>query len=126
MKVLFWLSQVALVCSALYFSPLLSPVISNSWSMEEWSVRYGEYRDCIGLKRPGGHSSKVCDEPATKKRTGCRFLSFLTESMVKSLTTILRLLARIYDRRPPQLLGANSQSYRLLASSYKAFKGWGG
>jgi hypothetical protein len=70
MKILFWLSQVALVCSALYFSPLLSPVISNSWSMEEWSVRYGEYRDCISLKRPEGSSSKNLRRSCNKEAYG--------------------------------------------------------
>ena len=38
---------------------------------------------------------KVCDDPATAKHTDYRFLSFLTESIVKLLTTILRLLVRI-------------------------------
>jgi hypothetical protein len=42
MKVFFWLSQAALVFSAIYFSPLLSPVISSGWSMGEWSVRQSE------------------------------------------------------------------------------------
>jgi hypothetical protein len=42
MKVFFWLSQAALVFSAIYFSPLLSPVISSGWSMDEWSVRQSE------------------------------------------------------------------------------------
>ena len=56
MKLIFWLSQVALVFSALYFSPQLSPVISSSWSMEEWSVRQSEYKDCLFLKRSEGHS----------------------------------------------------------------------
>ena len=73
MKVLFWSSQVALVCSVLYFSPLLSPVISNSWSMEEWSVRYGEYRDCISLKRPEGHRTKSLRRPCNKKAYGLPF-----------------------------------------------------
>ena len=70
MKSLFWLSQVALVCSALYFSPLLSPVISNSWSIEGWSVRYGTYRDCIGLKRPEGHGAKGLRRSCNKEAYG--------------------------------------------------------
>jgi hypothetical protein len=37
MKSLFWISQTVLFCSILYYTPLLSPVISHSWSMEEWS-----------------------------------------------------------------------------------------
>ena len=73
MKVLFWLSQVALLCSVLYFSPLLSPIISNSWSMEEWSVRYGEYRDCISLKRPEGHRTKSLRRSCNKKAYGLPF-----------------------------------------------------
>ena len=73
MKVIFWLSQVALVCSMLYFSPLLSPVISNSWSMEEWSIRYGEYRDCINLKRPEGHRAKSPRRSCNKKAYGLPF-----------------------------------------------------
>ena len=52
MKSLFWLSQAILFCSILYYTPLLSPVFSYNWSMEEWSVRYGQYRDCISRKRP--------------------------------------------------------------------------
>ncbi len=51
MKSLFWLSQAMLFCSILYYSPLLSPLISCNWGMEEWSVRYGQYRDCISRKR---------------------------------------------------------------------------
>jgi len=73
MKVLFWLSQVALVCSMLYFSPLLSPVISSSCSIEEWSVRYGKYRDCIGLQRPEGHSSKGLRRSCNSEAYGLPF-----------------------------------------------------
>lgn len=73
MKVLFLSSQMALVCSVLYFSPLLSPVISNSWSMEEWSVRYGEYRDCISLKRAEGHRTKSLRRSCNKKAYGLPF-----------------------------------------------------
>jgi hypothetical protein len=53
--------------------------------MEEWSVRYGEYRDCISLKRPEEVVLKISGDPAIKKRTGCPLLSFLTESIVKSV-----------------------------------------
>ena len=59
MKSLFWISQTVLFCSILYYTPLLSPVISHSWSMEEWSVRYGQYRDCISRKRPDGSTPKI-------------------------------------------------------------------
>ena len=41
--------------------------------MEEWSVRYGEYRDCIGLKRPGGHSSKGLRRACNKEAYGLPF-----------------------------------------------------
>ena len=58
MKSLFWLSQAALLCSILYYSPLLSPVISYNWNMEEWSVRYGQYRNCISRNRPEGSTPK--------------------------------------------------------------------
>ena len=95
MKSLFWLTQAMLFCSILYYSPLLSPLISHNWSMEEWSVRYGQYRDCISRKRPEGHSSKGLRRSCNSEAYGLPFLSFLTESIVKLLTTILRLLVRI-------------------------------
>lgn len=58
MKIVFWTSQIALVCATLYFSPLLSPVISRGWDIDEWSVRYSHYRDCISRKYPKGSSGK--------------------------------------------------------------------
>ena len=73
MKSLFWLSQVALGCSVLYFSPLFSPAISSSWSIEEWSVRYGKYRDCIGLKRPEGLSPKGLRQSCNNEAYGLPF-----------------------------------------------------
>ena len=76
MKVLFWLSQVALVCSALYFSPLLSSVISNSWSIEEWSVRQNEYKDCLTLKRSERHSYEKRRRSCSKEAYGLPFFEF--------------------------------------------------
>ena len=73
MKSLFWLSQAMLFCSILYYSPLLSPVISYNWSMEEWSVRYGQYRDCISRKRPEGHSSKGLRRSCNSEAYGLPF-----------------------------------------------------
>ena len=53
---------------------------------------------------------KVCDDPATAKHTDYRFLSFLTESIVKLLTTILRLLVRVTrnSNPPPSLYLPNT------------------
>ncbi len=92
---------------ALYFSPLLSPVISNSWSIEEWSVRQNEYKDCLTLKRPEDIATKNGADPAVKRHTGYRLLSFLMGNLKKSLTITWRLLVRIFGHRPLQLLGAN-------------------
>jgi hypothetical protein len=49
------------------------PVIANSWSIEEWSIRYGAYRDCISLKRPKGHGSKGLRRYCKKKAYGLPF-----------------------------------------------------
>ena len=74
MKSLFWVSQAMLLCSILYYSPLLSPLISYNWSLEEWSIRYGQYRDCISRKRPQGSTSKNLKQSCNKEAYG--LLSF--------------------------------------------------
>ena len=74
MKSLFWISQTVLFCSILYYTPLLSPVISDNWSMEEWSVRYGQYRDCISRKRPEESTPKNLRQSCNKEAYG--LLSF--------------------------------------------------
>lgn len=76
MKVFFWLSQVALVFAALYFSPLLSPVISSGWSMDEWSVRQSEYKECLILKRSEGHRYKKRRLHCSKEAYGLPYFEF--------------------------------------------------
>ena len=73
MKSLFWTSQTVLFCSIIYYTPLLSPVISYRWSMEEWSVRYGQYRDCISRKRPEGSTPKNLKWSCNKEAYGLLF-----------------------------------------------------
>jgi hypothetical protein len=43
---------------------------------------------------------KILGGPAIKKHTGFYLFSFPKESIVTSLTTMLRLLARIYGHNP--------------------------
>jgi hypothetical protein len=60
-----------------YYSPLFSPLISNSWSIDEWSVRQTEYKDCLTLKRLRDIATKNGADPAVKRHTGYPLLSFL-------------------------------------------------
>ena len=73
------------------------PVIANSWSIEEWSIRYGAYRDCISLKRPKGHGSKGLRRYCKKKAYGLPFFelpdgkhSDIIDYNVETFGTILR------------------------------------
>jgi hypothetical protein len=76
MKQIFWLSQVALVFSALYFSPLLSPVISSGKSMDEWSVRQSEHKEYLILERSEGHSYRKRHLSCSKAARGLPSFEF--------------------------------------------------
>ena len=76
----FWLAQVVLFCLVIfqvyYYSPLFSPLISNSWSIDEWSVRQTEYKDCLTLKQFEGHSYKKRRRSCSKEAYGLPFFEF--------------------------------------------------
>ena len=76
----FWPAQVVLFCLVIfqvyYYSPLFSPLISNSWSIDEWSVRQSEYKHCLILKQSEGHSYEKRRRSCSKEAYGLPFFEF--------------------------------------------------